>query len=116
MVRDQVPGSQAQRNAIKYLISFVIPRFCDQTLERSWKADLSGRLGWVAKLDTVVHELYHIDPEEAGIRRFVRADGSARGGRMVREFYEDVAAMVTAYLASMPDPAMYEFLRVDFAA
>ena len=30
----------------------------------------------MAKLDTVVHELYHIDPDEPGIRRVARADGT----------------------------------------
>ena len=55
----------------------MLPRFCDQTLERSRKAEFyPGAPGWIAKLDTVVHELYHIDPDETGIRRFVRADGS----------------------------------------
>jgi hypothetical protein len=31
-------------------------------------------------------------------------------------FYEQVAEMVKAYLASNPDPAMYDFLEDDFAA
>jgi hypothetical protein len=101
---------------IKYLISFVLPRFCDQTLDRSRKADLyPGRPGWVAKLDTVVHELYHIDPEEAGIRRFVRADGTDSPRTHGPRFYEEVAAMVEAYLASNPDPALYAFLEHDFS-
>ena len=70
--------------SIKYLISFVLPRFCDQTLERSRKADLyPGAPRWMAKLDTVVHELYHIDPEETGhpplrSRRRQRLDALAR--------------------------------------
>jgi hypothetical protein len=94
----------------------VLPRFCDQTLERSRKAELyPGAPGWIAKLDTVVHELYHIDPEESGIRRFVRADGSDSLRTHGPQFYEHVAGMVRAYLASRPDPAMYEFLRDDFA-
>ena len=103
--------------SIKYLISFVLPRFCDQTLERSRKADLyPGAPGWIAKLDTVVHELYHIDPDESGIRRFVRADGSDSMRSHGPQFYEHVAEMVKAYLASEPDPAIYEFLKEDFAA
>src|SRR5215216_1939068 len=101
---------------IKYLISFVLPRFCDQTLERSRKAELyPGREGWVAKLDTVIHELYHIDPEETGIRRFVRADGSDSLRTHGPRFYEEVAAMVNAYLASQPDPELYAFLEHDFS-
>ncbi len=110
------PIVRLNETSVKYLISFVIPRFCDQTLERSRKADLyPGAPGWLAKLDTVVHELYHIDPDESGIRRFVRADGSDSMRSHGPEFYEHVAEMVKGYLGSDPDPAMYEFLRDDFA-
>jgi hypothetical protein len=102
---------------IKYLISFVLPRFCDQTLERSRKADLyPGAPSWVAKLDTIVHELYHIDPDETGIRRVVRADGSDSHRSHGPMFYEEVAEMVNAYLAASPSPALYNFLEDDFAA
>ena len=56
----------------------MLPRFCDQSLDRSRKADLypADTPGWLAKLDTVIHELYHIDPDAAGIRKLIRADGS----------------------------------------
>jgi hypothetical protein len=110
------PSVRLNETSIKYLISFVIPRFCDQTLERSRKADLyPGAPGWLAKLDTVVHELYHIDPEETGIRRFMRADGSDSMRSHGPLFYEQVAEMVKAYLESGPDPSLYEFLQHDFA-
>jgi hypothetical protein len=102
--------------SIKYLISFVIPRFCDQVLDRTRKADLYPEApGWIAKLDTVIHELYHIDPEESGIRRFVRADGTDSIRTHGPQFYEEVAEMVREYLATRPDPEMYEFLKDDFA-
>lgn len=111
------PVVRLGETSIKYLISFVLPRFCDQTLERSRKADLyPGAPGWIAKLDTVVHELYHIDPEESGIRRFVRADGSDSMRSHGPQFYEHVAEMVHSYLASNPDPSVYDFLADDFAA
>ncbi|MGH9372336.1 MAG: hypothetical protein ACRD15_12465 [Vicinamibacterales bacterium] len=100
---------------INYLISFVLPRFCDQTLERSRKADLyPGAPPWLAKLDTIVHELYHIDPDAAGIRKLIRADGSDSPRSHGPEFYEEVAEMVNAYLATLPDPALLEFLQHDF--
>ena len=103
--------------AVKYLISFVIPRFCDQTLQRSRKAHLyPSAPGWLAKLDTIIHELYHIDPDETGIRRFLRADGSDSMRSHGPLFYEQVAEMVKAYLATEPDPELYEFLQDDFAA
>jgi hypothetical protein len=111
------PTVRLGNTSIKYLISFVLPRFCDQTLERSRKADLyPGAPAWIAKLDTVVHELYHIDPEETGIRRFVRADGTDSMRSHGPLFYEQVAEMVKSYLATGPDPELYEFLQHDFSA
>lgn len=103
---------------IKYLVSFALPRFCDQTLERSRKADLypDGTPGWIAKLDTIVHELYHIDPQESGIRRVAKADGTHSPRSHGPMFYEDVADMVQRYLASNPDPSLYDFLDADFSA
>lgn len=102
---------------IKYLISFVLPRFCQQSLKRSWKAELYGDVEpWVAKLDTIVHELYHIDPAATGIRQIAHADGTRATRTHAAEFYEDVAAMTQAYLASRPDPQLFDFLRWDFDA
>lgn len=99
---------------IDYMISFTLPRFCDQTLSRSGKdAHYPGEGNWIAKLDTVIHELYHIDPARPGIRQMERADGTysanCHGGR----FFEHVVAMVKAYLATGPDPQIYDFLKYN---
>jgi hypothetical protein len=103
--------------SIKYLISFVLPRFCNQALQRSRKAAHYPDLpDWVAKLDTIVHELYHIDPGHQGLRRFSRADGGHSLRPHAPNFYTDVAAMVRAYLASRPERSLLEFLEYDFAA
>jgi len=114
----KTPAVTVAGTRIKYLISFALPRFCDQTLERSWKAELYGGASayepWVAKLDTIVHELYHIDPIEDGIRQFAHADGRRATRTHAPEFYDDVAAMTRAYLDTSPDPEMLEFLRWDF--
>src|SRR5688572_13772972 len=112
------PEVRVGTTRIKYLISFVLPRFCDQTLERSRKADLypAGTPPWVAKLDTVVHELYHIDPDAAGIRKLIRADGTDSPRSHGPEFYEQVAEMVHAYLGTNPEPSLYDFLTADFDA
>jgi len=100
---------------IKYLISFALPRFTDQVLSRTRKRSLyPGAEGWIAKLDTIVHELYHIDPDDAGIRKVERKDGSRSQWSHGPDFYEDVALMVRHYLKTRPDPAKYEFLRYDF--
>jgi hypothetical protein len=116
----KTPEVRVGARRIKYLISFVLPRFCEQTLERSWKAELYDEplknVPWVAKLDTIVHELYHIDPAASGLRQFAHADGTRNTRTHAPEFYEEVAAMTRHYLASNPDPRFYDFLRWDFAA
>ena len=101
---------------VKYLISFALPRFCDQTLGRSRKERFYPGTdhAWMAKLDTVVHELYHIDPEQNGIRRIDRGDGTMSSHCHSPRFFEQVAGMVSEYLKSRPDPAVYDFLRHDF--
>jgi hypothetical protein len=101
---------------IKYLISFSLPRFCDQSLDRSRKERFYRRSSdaWIAKLDTVVHELYHIDPDQTGIRRVDRGDGTYSAHCHSPRFFEQVAEMVSEYLDTRPDPQAYDFLRLDF--
>jgi hypothetical protein len=100
---------------LKYLVSFALPRFCDQSLDRSRKERMyPGADPWVAKLDTVIHELYHIDPELNGIRRIEREDGNYSANCHGNRFFEQVAEMVHTYLNSRPKPAVYDFLQADF--
>jgi len=112
------PTVRVGRTRIKYLISFVLPRFCNQSLAHSrMKADrYPNAPPWVGKLDTIVHELYHIDPGQAGLRRLKCANGSDSERSHVPHFYEDVARLVNAYLNSGPDPALIGFLEYDFDA
>ena len=99
---------------IDYLISFALPRFCDQMLSRSRKqVYYEGQPDWIAKLDTIVHELYHIDPEGPGIRRMERADGTYSANCHGHHFFERVVEMVNQYLATKPDPATYDFLSYN---
>lgn len=115
MVRDEVAGRDGRGATHQYLISFALPRFCDQSLDRSRKERLyPGAEPWLAKLDTVVHELYHIDPEGKGIRQIERRDGTCSAHCHGHRFFETVAALVVTYLASRPNPAVYDFLRDDF--
>ena len=101
---------------MNYMISFALPRFTDQTLSRSRKRALypDGLPDWVAKLDTVIHELYHIDPEQNCLRRFTRADGSVSDALHSATYFEDVSELVQQYLASKPDAELIEFLKHDF--
>jgi hypothetical protein len=103
--------------SIKYMISFALPRFCDQSLDRSRKERFyPGADPWIAKLDTVVHELYHIDPEMTGIRRIERGDGTYSANCHGHQFFEQVATMVHTYLASNPSAGTYDFLQDDFSS
>jgi hypothetical protein len=100
---------------IQYMLSFALPRFCDQSLDHSRKEKFyPGAASWIAKLDTVVHELYHIDPNLAGIRRIEREDGTYSANCHGHQFFEQVAGMVHTYLDTNPSPEVYEFLTMDF--
>lgn len=102
---------------VNYMISFAVPRFCDQSLDRSRKERFyPGADAWMAKLDTVVHELYHIDPGQNGIRRIEREDGTYSAHCHGHRFFEEVAGMVNTYLSSRPDPEVYSFLQHDFSS
>ena len=101
--------------AIKYMVSFALPRFCDQSLGKSRKERYyPGAEPWMSKLDTVVHELYHIDPDLSGIRRIEKEDGTYSANCHGQRFFEQVSEMVHAYLDTNPDPSAYDFLREDF--
>jgi hypothetical protein len=107
------------QRSIKYMVSFSLPRFCDQSLDRSRKGQFYRGLGspsWLAKLDTVIHELYHIDPQLCGIRRIEREDGTASANCHGPDFFQQVAALVRTYLDSRPSPDTYDFLSHDFAS
>ena len=109
------PRVRMGRQPIDYMVSFSLPRFCDQVLGRTRKQlHYKGQPNWVAKLDTIVHELYHIDPARPGIRRMERADGTYSANCHGDRFFADVVAMVRQYLDTKPDPAVVDFLRYSF--
>jgi hypothetical protein len=110
------PDIMLANTRIDYMVSFALPRFCDQSSSSSRKqAHYAGYPPWITKLDTIVHELYHIDPERPGIRRMERADGTCSANCHGQRFFEDVVQMVKQYLDTNPDPYMYDFLQCDFA-
>ncbi len=97
---------------MKYMISFTLPRFCDQSLDRSRKERCypGAEQPWIAKLDTVVHELYHIDPEQNGIRRIDRGDGTYSAHCHSHQFFEQVADDGRRRISTRrPDPAVVRF-------
>ncbi len=110
------PSVALGSSTIDYLISFCLPRFCDQTIARAQKQEsYPGAEPWVAKLDTIVHELYHVDPAHGGIRRLTGADGQPTTRTHSPQFFADVIRMTKQYLASRPDRALLEFLTCDFS-
>ncbi len=110
------PEVEVGTSRIDYLISFCLPRFCDQTLARAQKEHVyPGADPWVAKLDTIVHELYHVDPSMQGIRKLPIGHGRVSTRTHSPQFFRDVIRMVKQYLASRPDPALTRFLTHDLA-
>jgi hypothetical protein len=98
---------------IAYLVSVSLPRFVDQPLCGTPKAArYPGGPEWIARLDTIVHELYHIDPGACGLRHAADDDGRTRSHGAA--FFDRVAGFVREYLATRPDPAVYDFLQHDF--
>ena len=81
-----------------YIFSVMAPRFYD--------------LSVTEKIDTIMHELYHISPKFDGyVRRFSGRDwmhGSSK------EAYDARAhKLALEWLATEPDPALYNFLSLD---
>lgn len=99
---------------IDYMISIALPRFADQVSRRKLER-YAGLPSWVVRLDTVVHELYHIAPDASGLRRLPRPDGSLDHRTHPPQFFDDVRAMVCAYLDTAPSADVLEVVMHDFA-
>lgn len=78
-----------------YIFNVTAPRFLDLTITE--------------KLETIMHELYHINPKFNGdVRRFPGRNWQ-HGNKAA---YDAVAKkLARMWLASEPDPRLYEFLR-----
>jgi predicted metallopeptidase len=101
--RGQKWGVQQLRAAdgreMLYILNFYLPRFLDLPLRE--------------KLDTVMHELWHISPKFDGdVRRYggrCFAHGSSQ-----QQYDALVEGLVDRWLASRPPESVLEFLRYDF--
>lgn len=81
-----------------YILSFYVPRFLDQTLR--------------FKLETVVHELWHISPQFDGdIRRHEGRCFAHTGSQ--KQYDAQVAQLTNQWVADGPNPELYEFLQHD---
>lgn len=87
------------RIEMRYVLSFYLPRFLDQSFDE--------------KLITVFHELYHISPKFDGdVRRFDDADFVH--GRSQRDYDRKMAELAREYLRSRPSRTSFDFLRMSF--
>ncbi|MFN8061011.1 MAG: hypothetical protein U0Q12_17770 [Vicinamibacterales bacterium] len=111
----RAPEVSVRGRRIRNLLSVSLPRFCEQSLVRQPKGRYyRGEPDWVAKLDTIVHELYHINPDGPGLR-VVRDAGGRPTSRVHSErFLQDVARLVQAYLTRGPRPGLLDCLQYDF--
>jgi hypothetical protein len=83
-----------------YVMTFSLPRFLNQDFED--------------KLITIFHELYHLSPECNGdLRRHAGRCVYHTGSQ--RHYDRHMAELARAYLAGKPDPALHDFLRLNFA-
>ena len=80
---------------ILYIVYFMLPRFL--------------KLGFREKIETVIHELYHISPDFNGDLRRFRGRSRLHGG--MREYDYKVKQITDAFLAAPHDSNVYEFLR-----
>ena len=83
-----------------YLLNFYLPRYLN--------------LGLREKLVTTIHELWHISPRFDGdLRRFGGRCYAHSGSQ--KRYEAQVQRLTDRWLALGPPPALYEFLRDDFA-
>jgi predicted metallopeptidase len=83
-----------------YLVTFCLPRFLDQSFDE--------------KFITLFHELFHISPSFNGdFRRFPGRCSLHTHNQ--KQFDARMAKLARVYLATNPDPALYSFLRLNFA-
>jgi hypothetical protein len=96
----QVQRYFVEGREILYLVTFCLPRFLDQEFED--------------KFITVFHELYHISPAFDGDLR--RHQGRcALHTHSKRQYDAHMGQLAREYLQSKPNPALYAFLRLNFA-
>jgi len=86
---------------ILYIISFVLPRFYHLTLR--------------LKLETVIHELYHISPSFNGDVRRLRGRSYLHGNSL-KDYDETIRNLTDGFLQSSHRKASYAFLRGSFSS
>jgi hypothetical protein len=82
-----------------YILTLFLPRFQNQSLAE--------------KINTMLHELWHISPAcDGDLRRF--AGRCYAHGRSQKEYDAQVDQLARRWWADRPPASLYEFLRLDF--
>jgi len=98
--------------SMAYLISVTLPRFAEQPAasKRQRYFDLPA---WVCRLDTIVHELFHVAPQGRGLREMTLPDGRLDTRLHPPAFFDAVELLTREYLATDPDPSVLAVVRDD---
>jgi hypothetical protein len=84
---------------VLYIVYFMLPRFYN--------------LGLKEKLETVVHELYHISPKFNGDLRWFKGRSALHGD--MKSYDKKVKELTDEFLNSPHDAGAYEFLKGSFS-
>jgi len=96
----QMPRVVVNGREVLYVVTYRLPRFL--------------LLGFEEKLETVVHEMYHISPAFDGTLRLF--EGKKRYHTGSKNRYNEVMRQIgLRYLKATSRPELHEFLRLDFA-
>ena len=88
-----------QNRPILYVLSIYVPRFVDLPITE--------------KINTLVHELFHISPKFDGSIRSFGGRYHAHGASQ-KEYDAKVARYARLWLSGDPAPELWDFLRYDF--
>ena len=88
-----------ENRPILYVLSIYIPRFVDLPIGE--------------KIDTLIHELYHISANFDGSLRSFGGRYFAHGASQ-KEYNRKVSALSRQWLSGDPRPELWDFLRYDF--
>lgn len=93
-----------------YLISVGMPRFAEQPAARK-RHRYFDQPAWVCRLDTIIHELFHVAPDGQGLRQMTRPDGHTDVRSHPPAFFDAVELLVREYLGTGPDPDVLSVVR-----
>jgi hypothetical protein len=109
------PRVEVGSSTIDYLISFCLPRFCDQTIAARQKQDsYPGRRAVGGQARHCRSRALPCGSDAPGHPPPAWPNGKTTTRSHSPEFFRDVVEMTKLYLATRPDPELLDFLTRDF--